>query len=90
MSTELAATDKGIWVAMTDMNWTVGVEWERCHIRDGARNVCGILVLGDPKAIEYWDFDNVHNQCKDTCTHKRSPYHEQWQRRHGDPAICHR
>ena len=31
---------------------------------------------GDPEAIEYGDFDEVHNECKDNCTRKRSSDHE--------------
>jgi len=40
---------------------------------------CSLLhsvVLGDPEAIEYGDFDNVYHECKDSCPHKRSSHHE--------------
>ena len=32
--------------------------------------------LGDPEAVEYGDFENVHHECKDNCTHKRSSHNE--------------
>jgi hypothetical protein len=47
-------------------------------------------VSGDPKAMEYGNFGNVRQECKENCPHKRSSDHGQRQRCHGNPTIRHR
>jgi hypothetical protein len=37
---------------------------------------CAFLFLGDPEAMEYGDFDSVHQECKDDCAHQRSSHHK--------------